>query len=56
MLYTHPQMLYNNLGGFGPGHLDEPPLLRFEKTCVVHGRSVDAVPWKKRLTVVWLKG
>lgn len=39
------QILYNNLGGLGPGHLDEPALLRFEKTCSIDDRAVDLVTW-----------
>eukprot|EP00434_Breviolum_minutum_P026143 symbB.v1.2.023115.t1/scaffold2083.1/size104221/5 len=37
------KILYNNLGGLGPGHLDEPALLRFEKTCSIDDRAVDLV-------------
>lgn len=40
------KILFNNLGGFGPGHLDEPSLLRFEKTCAVNGQLVDVAPWR----------
>ena len=40
------QILYNNLGGLGPGHLDEPALLRFEKTCSIDDRAVDLVTWR----------
>ena len=37
------QILYNNLGGFGPGHLDQPMLMRFEKTCAIDDQRVDLV-------------
>eukprot|EP00435_Cladocopium_sp_Y103_P012392 s1020_g3.t1 len=37
------EILYNNLGGFGPGHLDEPMMMRFEKTCAIDDQRVDLV-------------
>ena len=47
----HAQILYNNLGGLGPGHLDEPALLRFEKTCSIDDRAVDLVTWTQVVVV-----
>ena len=40
---TSWQILFNNLGGFGPGDPSQPSLLRFSKTCAVNGQQVDLV-------------
>lgn len=51
-----PQVVYNNLGGQGPGHLDDPLELRFADTAVTlatnhrgsSGQRVDVAPWSER--------
>ena len=45
-----PQIHFNNLAGHGPGHLDEPAILRFDNCASAKGASgersqVDVVPW-----------
>lgn len=34
-------LIYNNLGGLGPGHLDDPAELRFGETAMRGERRVD---------------
>ncbi|CAK9061588.1 Uncharacterized protein SCF082_LOCUS32239 [Durusdinium trenchii] len=44
ILLVKPKVRYNNLGGHGPGHLDEPHMLRFEDVAVTaQGHPVDVV-------------
>ena len=38
-------MVFNNLGGFGPGHLDEPHELRLGHVAESAESAVDVVPW-----------
>ena len=36
-------MVYNNLGSRGPGHLDEPPVIRLDRVGRWHGQDLDVV-------------
>jgi hypothetical protein len=38
-------VVFNNLGGRGPGHLDEPKELRFAHVAVRDAAPVDLAPW-----------
>ena len=42
-LISHAQMVYNNLGSRGPGHLDEPPVIRLDRVGRWHGQDLDVV-------------
>eukprot|EP00435_Cladocopium_sp_Y103_P028986 s4528_g7.t1 len=51
---TEHNVIYNNLGGQGPGHLDDPWELRFADTAETdptnhrgsRGQRVDVAPWR----------
>eukprot|EP00435_Cladocopium_sp_Y103_P028119 s629_g7.t1 len=42
-LTSSGNVVYNNLGMKGPGHLDEPPVIRLDNTVRLDGRHLDLV-------------
>ena len=38
------ELVFNNLGGLGPGHLEQPKEMRFAHVATLGGESLDLVP------------
>ena len=38
------EVVFNNLGGMGPGHLEQPKEIRFAHVAMLGGESLDLVP------------